>query len=245
MGEQDSPRWSIHTQSEKADFEKSDKTEPVRFLFTPVDKAAKLGLNKYYSAQLLSCSHIAYFLDMPLKEVKEELQKHNIFPSFYRKRSALYSVKDVIKLAKKLKKTFLIPVGFFNTPQYIYIGKEVQELSKIWHEHKSKRFTSIFELIMEEGIPVQTIVISPSQIKYLEPAFLTTAGKLFHQYNQMARKLKKPLKHIYLCTTPGKREYANQLAMHYNKNFTGFLISIDLDHLITLRNQFARNKQSN
>ena len=102
MGEQDSPRWSIHTQSEKADFEKSDKTEPVRFLFTPVDKAAKLGLNKYYSAQLLSCSHIAYFLDMPLKEVKEELQKHNIFPSFYRKRSALYSVKDVIKLAKKL-----------------------------------------------------------------------------------------------------------------------------------------------
>lgn len=242
MEGQDSRRWSIHTQGEKADFEKSDKTEPVRFLFTPIEKSAKLGLNKYYSAQLLSCSHIAYFLDMSLPEVKKELQNHNIFPSFYRKRSALYSVKDVIKLARKLKKTFLIPVGFFNTPQYIYIGKEVIELSRVWHEHKSKRFTSIFELIMEEGIPVQTIVISPSHIKYLEQAFLTTAGKLFHQYNQTARKLKKPLKHIYLCTTPGHREYANQLAMHYNKLFPGFLISIDLDHLITLRGQVARNK---
>lgn len=242
MGEQDSHRWSIHTQEEKADFEKSDKTQSVRFLFTPVDKAAKLGLNKFYSAQLLSCAQIAYFLSMKPEEVRKELQNHNIFPSFYRKRSALYSVKDVIKLARKLQKTFLIPVGFFNTPQYIYIGKEVAELSHIWHEHKSKKFTSIFELIMEEGIPVQTIVISPTQIKYLEKAFLTTAGKLFHQYNQAARKLKKPLKHIYLCTTPGKREYANQLAMHYNKYFPGFLISIDLDHLITLRGQCARNK---
>lgn len=247
MDREDKPTnkgWSIHKQEEKAEFEKSDKTRPVRFLFTPVDKSAKLGLNKYYSAQLLNCSQVAYFLDMPLAEVKKELQNNNIFPSFYRKRSALYSVKDIIKLAKKLKKEFLIPIGFFNTPQYIYVGKEVKELSRIWHEHKSKKFTSFFELIMEEGIPVQNIIISPSQIKYLEASFLTTAGKLFHQYNQAARKLKKPLKHIYLCTTPGKREYANQLAMRYNKRFNGFLIAIDLDHLVTLRNQFARNQQS-
>lgn len=243
MEEVVSHKWSIHNQTEKADFERSPDSNPVRFLYSPVDKSARLGLNKYYSAQLLNCTQIAYFLDMKPEEVKKAFQKNNIFPSFYRKRSALYSVKDAIKLAKKLQKEFLIPIGFFNTPQYLYIGKEVEELSKIWHEHRSKRFTSIFEMIMEEGIPVQTIVVAPSHIKYLEEAFLTTAGKLFHQYNQAAQKLKKPLKHIYLCSTPGKRKYANDLVMKYNKRFKGFLVSVDLDHLITLRTQFAHNKQ--
>lgn len=241
--EQDSLKWSIHKQTEKAEFERLPDSTPVRFLYSPVEKSAKLGLNKYYSAQLLNCTQVAYFLNMKPNEVKKAFQDNNIFPSFYRKRSALYSVKDAIKLAKKLQKEFLIPIGFFNTPQYIYIGKEVEELSRIWHEHKSKRFSSIFEMIMEEGIPVQSIVVSPSHIQYLESAFLTTAGKLFHQYNQAAQRLNKPLKHIYLCSTPGKRKYANELAMKYNKRFKGFLVSVDLDHLTTLRTQVARNKQ--
>ena len=241
----ESRKWSIHNQNEKSDFERLPDSTPVRFLYSPVDKSARLGLNKYYSAQLLNCTQVAYFMNMKPHEVKKAFQDNNIFPSFYRKRSALYSVKDAIKLAKKLQKEFLIPIGFFNTPQYLYIGKEVEDLSRIWHKNRAKRYTSIFEMIMEEGIPVQSIIIAPSHIKYLEPAFLTTAGKLFHQYNQAALKLKKPTKHIYLCSTLGKRKYANELAMKYNKRFKGFLVSIDLDHLVTLRTQFARSKQVN
>ena len=238
-------KWSIHNQSEEADFEHSEKTRNVRFLYSPIEQKTKLGLNKYYSAQLLNCKQIAYFLSIGEKELKEELQKNKIFPAYYRKRSAMFHVGDIIKLAKKLKKTFLIPIGFFNTPQYLYIGREVKELSKIWHEHKAKRYTSLFEMILEEGVPVQSIVIAPSQIKYLEASFLTVAGKLFKDYNQAAEKLGKPLKHIYLCTEPGEREYANTLAMRYNKKYKGFLVSIDLDHLTTLRARFAHIKRAN
>lgn len=235
-----SDKWSIHNKTEQSEFEHSDKTKSVRFLYSPVDKTSHLSLNKYYSAQLLNCKQISFFLDIGNKELKAALQKHRIYPAFYRKRSALYYIGDVIKLAKKIQKDFLIPVGFFNSPEYLYVGKEVVPVSKIWHDKKTKRYSSIFELIMEEGIPVQTIVIAPSHLKYLEEAFLTTAGKLFTQYNRMAIKFGKPLKHIYLCTLPGKRQYANQLVERYNKKFKGFLISIDLDHLYNLRERFAK-----
>lgn len=241
---QSKAKWSIHNQSEEADFEHSEKTRNVRFLYSPVEANARLGLNKYYSAQFLNCKQISFFLSIKEKELKEELQKNKIFPAFYRKRSALFHVKDIIKLAKKLKKEFMIPIGFFNTPQYLYIGKEVKELSKVWHEHKAKRYTSLFEMIMEEGIPVQNIIISPSHIQYLEPSFLTVAGKLFLAYNKTAEKLGMTPKHIYLCTTPGKREYADKLVKQYNRKYKSFLISIDLDHLITLRDRFAEIKRS-
>lgn len=237
-------KWSIHNQSEEADFEHSEKTRNVRFLYSPVEANARLGLNKYYSAQLLNCKQIAFFLSIGEKELKEELQKNKIFPAFYRKRSALFHIKDILKLARRLKREFVIPIGFFDTPYYLYIGKEVQELSKIWHEHKAKRYTSIFEMIMEEGIPVQNIIIAPSQIQYLEPSFLTVAGKLFSAYNKTAEKLGNPSKHIYLCSTPGKRECADKLVKQYNKKHNSFLVSIDLDHLITLRGRFAEIKRS-
>lgn len=131
-------------------------------------------------------------------------------------------------------------MGFFNSPEYIYIGRETIPMSKLWHEKKTKRYTSIFEFIMEEGIPVQNITISPSHIKYLEDSFLTVAGKLFTEYNKVAEKCGKPLKHIYLCTLPSDRKYASHLVNKYNKKFKGFLISIDLNHLYTLRERFAK-----
>ena len=240
MEDNHSHKWSIHNQTEQSEFEKSDKTTTVRFLYTPIDKNSRLGLNKYYSAQLLNCKQISFFLDIGVKELKEKLQEFKIFPALYRRRSALYSVKDIIKLAKRLKKDFLIPIGFFNTPFYLYVGPELKQVARIWHEHKTKRYSSLFELIMEEGIPVQSIIISPSQIKYLERSFLTTAGKLYRRYNKAAKKLHMPLKHIYLCTMPGKREYANKLVEKYNKQFPSFLISIDLDHLVHLRERFAQ-----
>lgn len=233
-------KWDIFNNGGESEFEHSEKTRNVRFLFTPVEKHTRISLNKFYSAQLLNCKQIAFFLAIEEKELRKALQQYKIYPAFYRKRSALFYVGDIIKLAKKLNKTFAIPIGFFNSPEYLYVGKEVIPISKLWHEKKTKRYTSIFELIMEEGIPVQTIVISPSHIKYLEDAFLTVAGKLFSQYNSYARKFNKPLKHLYLCTRPGDREYANKLVERYNKKFKGFLVSIDLDHLYSLRERFAK-----
>lgn len=245
MEDKASHKWDIHISTEQSEFEHSEKTRNVRFLFTPIEKHTRTTLNKFYSSQLLNCKQISFFLAIGEKELRKELQNYKIYPAFYRKRSALFYVGDVIKLAKKLNREFTIPVGFFNPPEYLYVGKEVIPISKLWHERKTKRYTSIFELIMEEGIPVQTIVIAPSHIKYLEDAFLTVAGKLFTQYNYAAQKLHKPLKHLYLCTKPGNREYANKLVERYNKKFKGFLISVDLDHLYNLRERFAKIQTDN
>lgn len=240
-----SRKWDIADRGGESEFEHSEKTRNVRFLFTPVEKHARTSLNKFYSSQLLNCKQIAFFLDIEEKEVRQQLQKNKIYPAFYRKRSALFYVGDVIRLAKRLNLSFTIPVGFFNSPEYLYVGREVISISKLWHEKKTKRYTSIFELIMEEGIPVQTIVIAPSHIKYLEDAFLTVAGKLFTQFNCYAQKFNKPLKHLYLCTTPGNREYANKLVERYNKKFKSFLVAIDIDHLYNLRERFAKIHNSN
>ena len=245
MEDTPSDKWTIFNKGGESEFEHSEKTRNVRFLFTPVEKYSRTSLNKFYSSQLLNCKQIALFIAIGEKELRSELQKHKIYPAFYRKRSALFYIGDIIRLAKKLKRPFTIPVGFFNSPEYLYVGKEVLPISKLWHEKKTKRYTSIFELIMEEGIPVQTIVISPSHIKYLEDAFLTVAGKLFTQYNNFAKKFNKPLKHLYLCTKPGGREYANKLVERYNKKFKGFLVSIDLDHLYSLRERFAEMRKDN
>lgn len=56
-----SDKWTIFNKTEKSDFEHSEKTQNVRFLFTPVEKHVALRLNQFYSSQLLNCKQIAFF----------------------------------------------------------------------------------------------------------------------------------------------------------------------------------------
>lgn len=214
--------------------EHSSKTRQERFMFSPIDEEYFKN-NRAYHCKLVNCSQVAILTGMTYGAVACSFEKYGIYPKYYRKRAYLYLMKDIVKWSKLSDHRFTVPVGFFNTPEFVYVGREMYKTARLRHEYRSKYFASIFEMLSEYGIPVQTITFASSAIPFLEEPFLTAAGKLFKEYNKLARSKRHPKKKIILCTTEENRRSVAALVEKYNKKFPGFLIAIDQQHLINLR----------
>ena len=188
--------------------------------------------NKPYLTCYIALNTAATIWGIKPDELRKLLKKHRVYPVYYHKRTVEYLVADIGKVAKKEGVIFVIPVGLYNTGEYIYVGHEFKQIEELWHPYRIRRFTSLLEMYTRTGIPVQNTFIAPSIIPKLEDDFLYAICKLLTLYNKANPDDKKRL---MLCTTFGHREEATKIIETYSKKFPNIIYTIDFDHLIRLR----------
>ena len=201
------------------------------------DNAQKPNYNKCYLTCYIPITTIAILWDVSVKKAREILSKYKIKPRWYARHNATYLVNDIVKAAKKEGIEFVIPVGLFDTGDYVYVGHEFCILENIWHPGSMRRFMSLLEMYTRMGIPVRNVYIAPRIIPKLEDDYLYAECKLLAAYNKTAEEKR----HLILCTKLGNREEALKILEKYNKLFPGTVCVIDFDHLIHLRKLAHKN----
>lgn len=217
----------------KAVYKGKRGTRRIHSMFRTRQNKKYLSNNRAYSMCYLSLSNIAAFLGVKSSEANQLLQENRVFPKLYRERIPMYLVEDVSKMAKKIGKQFIIPLGYFDEPRTIYVGPEFDVLDKIWTSGKIWRFRSLLEMFAQVGIPTQTLYIGPSLIPKLEMEFVHAVCRSIKAYNKVHKK--EEHKRVFLCTRVNHRDEALKLVEHCKELYPGVLCTIDLDHLIYLR----------
>lgn len=200
--------------------------------FKTYDINKRLSDNRPYLACYIALRTAACIWGTTEKELKKILKKHRVYPVYYYKRTPEYLVADIAKVAKKEGVIFVIPVGLYNTGEYVYVGHEFSVIEACWHPYRIRRFTSLLEMYTRMGIPVQNTFIAPSVIPKLEDDFIYAICKLLTLYNKANPENKKRL---MLCTKFGHREEAQKIIDTYSKKFPNIIYTIDFDHLVRLR----------